>query len=284
MRRKEDVSKQTYPRQIRKDTKQLNDLVSYIENCCNPFSGNESELINLATGKAAPKEVSSFLLNVMNIGKQEYDKFVERVIADPAAFEKPIKKQTINNFASIKAKVKRTRNDKVKVLKMERNFVSTLLVASIERKIDMEVVIRYPLHPLPLCLAQPDGTMNKTVKSVLFDIVGARIKSTPPSHIDVSVVDGLFFFHLHATKLPNTFGKIAEFYLRQLFRSTPAKRVDFVLDRSAVSPSIKDCERDLRTDGMRGLVYRITGPNQTKPSNFLKELRGDGFKKALVSL
>ena len=82
----------------------------------------------------------------MNIGKQEYDKFVERVIADPAAFEKPIKKQAINNFASIKAKVKRTRNDKVEVLKMERNFVSTLLVASIERKIDMEVVIRYPLH------------------------------------------------------------------------------------------------------------------------------------------
>lgn len=279
--RKEDVSKETYPSRIRKDTKQLNDLLSYIKKCRNPFIGNDEELINIGTGKAASKEVSSFLLNITTIGNNEYEKFVLSVIEDPLAFEKPIKKQLINNFASMGEKVKRVRNNQVEVLKMERNYLSTLLVTALEKKIDMELVLQYPLSPIPLVFAHLDGSMNKTVKSVLYDILDGRVKSTPPRSIDVLIIDGLFFLHLHGSHLPNTFGKITQHLLTQLCRTT-AKCIHVVFDR-CVSPSIKDHERDRRSTGGRDAFYEISGPHQTKPTNFLKELRCDSFKKAFIS-
>ena len=279
--RKEDVSKENYPSRIRKDTKQLNDLLSYIKKCRNPFSGSDDELINIATGKAASKEVASFLLNITNIGNNEYEKFVLSVINDPSAFEKPIKKQVINNFASMGEKVRRVRNNQVEVLKMERNYLSTLLVTALEKKMDMELVLRFPLSPIPLVFAHPDGSMNKTVKSVLYDILDGRVKSTPPRRIDVLIIDGLFFLHLHGSHLPNTFGNIARFLLTQLCRTT-AKCIHVVFDR-CVSPSIKDHERDRRSSGGRDAFYEISGPNQTKPTNFLKELRCDKFKTAFIS-
>ena len=84
----------------------------------------------------------------MTADTQEYQRFVQSVISDPTAFEKPIKKQVINNFASIGATTKRIRNNQVEVLKMERNYLSTLLVTAIEKKIDLEMVLKYPLSPI----------------------------------------------------------------------------------------------------------------------------------------
>ena len=206
--KKDDVSRETYPSRIRRDTQHLNDLMSYIKKCKDPFEGNEDVLVNLATGKFATKEVTDFLLNASKIGKIAYEDFVQRNNDDPSAFEKPIKKQFINNFASMGAKVKRIKNNKVETLKMERNYLSTLLIIAINNKIDMETVLEYPLSPIPLVFGHLDGSMNKTMKSVLFDILGARVKSVPPWEIDVLIMDGLFFLHLYGSKLPMTFGKI----------------------------------------------------------------------------
>ena len=85
--------------------------MSYIKKCKDPFEGNEDVLVNLATGKFATKEVTDFLLNASKIGKIAYEDFVQRNNDDPSAFEKPIKKQFINNFASMGAKVKRIKNN-----------------------------------------------------------------------------------------------------------------------------------------------------------------------------
>lgn len=62
---------------------------------------------------------------------------------------------------------------------MERNYLSTLLVTALQKKIDLEVVLRYPLSPIPLVYAHPDGSINKKVKSVLYHILDGRVKSSP---------------------------------------------------------------------------------------------------------
>ena len=47
--------------------------------------------------------------------------------------------------------------------------------------------------------------------------------------------------------------------------------------------SIKDNERDKRdADGERASKFHITGPNQTRPLNFLEALRNDDFKRAYI--
>ena len=51
-----------------------------------------------------------------------------------------------------------------------------------------------------------------------------------------------------------------------------------------MKPSIKDNERDKQdADGERDSKFPITGPNETRPLNFLESLRNDDFKRSLIT-
>ena len=58
------------------------------------------------------------------------------------------------------------------------------------------------------------------------------------------------------------------------------KAIHLVFDKT-ISPSVKDCERDKRSDN-RAAAYHITGPEQKRPGNWLKAMRQDQFKEALI--
>ena len=129
---KDDLATENHPSRIRKDHAQMENLLSAIKSSKNPFIDCEDALYNISSGKATTNEVRDFLLSTFVQGKVLYEQFVQNVIDDPANFEKPIKKQKILNFASMAAKVKRVRNQKVEVVKMERNLMGRLLILSIE--------------------------------------------------------------------------------------------------------------------------------------------------------
>ena len=263
---KDDLATENHPSRIRKDHAQMENLLSAIKSSKNPFIDCEDALYNISSGKATTNEVRDFLLSTFVQGKVLYEQFVQNVIDDPANFEKPIKKQKILNFASMAAKVKRVRNQKVEVVKMERNLMGRLLILSIENKIDMETIFGFPMTPLPLVYCHPDGSLNKTAKSVLFHLLEKKVKSLPPRSIDVLIVDGFFFLHqFNNSALPKTFGKIVRDILVKLCR-TQAKTIHLIFDR-ILTPSIKDAERDLRATDERSATYRISGPDQTKPQN-----------------
>ncbi|KZR97548.1 Uncharacterized protein APZ42_007508, partial [Daphnia magna] len=61
----------------------------------------------------------------------------------------------------------------------------------------------------------------------------------------------------------------------------PANRIDLVFDTTK-SPSIKDMERDQRSEEERNLPIKLTGPNQKTSSDLKKFLRNDSFKQELV--
>jgi len=48
------------------------------------------------------------------------------------------------------------------------------------------------------------------------------------------------------------------------------------------SPSIKDVERDQRSDSDRNSTFKISEPNQRRSDDFIKSLRNDEFKKEVV--
>lgn len=62
--------------------------------------------------------------------------------------------------------------------------------------------------------------------------------------------------------------------------ATKASRIDLVFDQY-FSPSIRDYERDLRHEE-RSINNIITGPEQTRPVDYAKELKKISFKEALV--
>ncbi|CAH0663654.1 unnamed protein product [Spodoptera exigua] len=131
---------------------------------------------------------------------------------------------------------------------------------------------------MPLSLCHMDGTINKTDKSALMRDLEKKIESTEPESTDVLIIDG--FFLLHTLKdIPRTFGGMSKKILHILCKYN-VERIDLIFDRY-FSPSIKDTEHGLR-ENVKSTDFRISGPQQVRPSDFAKELKNIKFKDALV--
>jgi len=241
--------------------------MEFILECRDPYEPNDDDdlLINISTGKAATHDATSFLLNVIDIGAKARDNFIQSVSARPSAFEEPIRRQKVYTFASDAARVKKKSADGTKVIevRMERDLMGTILAISLENKVDMEYVLAFPLTPVPLCFSHLDGSMVKTKKSILYEILENRIPSCKklPARVDFQLIDGFFLLRLFVD-LPSTFGGVARAILSKICNTT-ARRIDLVFDRT-VSPSIKDSERDRRSDSGRDLPFIISG-NRSEP-------------------
>ena len=98
---------------------------------------------------------------------------------------------------------------------MVRDLFGSILYASLQRKIDMAEILKYPLTPIPLSLCHVDGTMQSTKKSVLIKELESRIKTDDPPYIDASIIDGMFFLHL-LVELPGTFRLISKHIFKRL--------------------------------------------------------------------
>lgn len=109
-------------------------------------------------------------------------------------------------------------------LHLLRDLMGRILAISLEKKIYMQVVLSFPLTPVPLCFSHVDGTINKTDKSVLFKALERRVCSQPPTIVDVVIVDGFFSLHLIVDP-PATFGKTARYILIKLLAMTVARNV-----------------------------------------------------------
>ena len=109
----------------------------------------------------------------------------------------------------------------------------------------MAKVLSFSLPPTPLSLSHVDGTILKTQKSSkLMEELESRIFSEKPNHVDVTIINAMFFLHLWKHVLA-TFGTIARFLLIKAF-AQKGKNIHLVFDE-VVSPPIKDCERDSRS-------------------------------------
>lgn len=146
----------------------------------------------------------------------------------------------------------------------------------------MESVLQYSLTPLPLSLVHIDGIMIKTGKSQLLRHMEKIIKSEEcPEERNYDVVDGMFILRTLPTKLPETYGELSSYILRNLC-SSKSSRIDVIFDRYK-SPSIKDSERITRSSAAEYKQdFCIQGPHQKRPKDFHQTLNNPNFKVALI--
>ncbi|KAH9633286.1 hypothetical protein HF086_000885 [Spodoptera exigua] len=105
-----------------------------------------------------------------------------------------------------------------------------------------------------------------------------EVEHDEPPQIDVLIIDR--FFLLHTMKnVPKKFGSISKKML-QMVTQLKASRIDVIFDQY-FTPSIKNYEHSQRFESAQ-LEYTITGPEQVRPSDFVKELKNSNFKEALV--
>lgn len=120
--------------------------------------------------------------------------------------------------------------------------------------------------------------MLKTSKSTLAKVLKSKTEMVEPTHINVEIIDGFYYLHLIGSSIAQTFNKIAEAILIKIC-SRNATEIYLIFYRY-LSPSIKDCERESRKEF--DIPYKISGPQQTRPKNFLQSLKNYRFKEALV--
>ena len=86
---------------------------------------------------------------------------------------------------------------------MERDLFGSTLCLALQRKINMEEVLTYPLKPIPVSLCHIDGKMSKTTKTTLMKEFEKSSVLDNPKMFEVVILEGIFFFHL-LPDLPET--------------------------------------------------------------------------------
>eukprot|EP00794_Sanderia_malayensis_P011581 gene11581-12774_t len=103
----------------------------------------------------------------------------------------------LSAFVSLKAKSVRKIKDKTYTITAERGIFAKLLVIGEKRcTVSMQELLSYSLGPIPWSLAKPDGTLVKTTKSKLLNVVEEGIETLVALPIGtVLVFDGMVILH-----------------------------------------------------------------------------------------
>lgn len=280
LRPDQDITADLEQSRIKKHSLQLEQCLNHIKQNMNPFAKDVDKdlLYNISTGQAVTPEIEDFLLNVETIGNEQREQFIRECSTDEERFEKVIKRNKIQNFATVAPKQKISIAGKRIAIQMQRDLFGQLFSLSLEQTLNIDKVLAYPLTPVPLALCHIDGTICKTDKSVLLKVLQKEIDSNPPERCDVIIYDG--FFNIHSIKdVPSSFGNVSK-KLMQVFTNNNADTVIIAFDRY-VFPSIKDNEHSLRSR-VQGQRFQINGPDQVRPSNFSDALKNIYFKEALI--
>lgn len=104
------------------------------KSCQNSFTENDTDLINLSTGKACSAAKKHFLLNVTEKGESLRAEFIQRCVDNPVSFIKPITRQKVMNFSAEGAKVKKKGADgNIQQARMERDIMGRILAIALEK-------------------------------------------------------------------------------------------------------------------------------------------------------
>lgn len=257
------------PSRILKDEEDVAAVLSVLtETFIHPFS--EQPLVSISTGIEVPRALSDEILNAENIGTDAMKAFMsERLGIEPVkSFFDPIKKIKLASFSNLnKTKTCKTK-DKVFSLKMSKDLFAKVAIIAQKRSVDLKALFRYPLGPLPLALAEMDGSLKKTVKSSLFHKLEGSNSFSDDYPVNYAIiVDGMATVRqMKVTKL--TYKEFAKKLLGCVISSGKmATRIDVVFD-VYLDNSIKDVERNRRSHGELS-VQQIVPSAEIKQWNLL---------------
>ena len=231
---------------IRKDEEAVQSLVELMENNWTDPFGPPSEVVCLSTGATASPEISKDLLTAQEKGNNAYLEFQEkRLDKQETSFFDPLPKMNLKTFDN-KEKATRKAPKKEVILKSDHKLFGHMLLVASSREVNMKDVLQHPLGPLPWALANDDGSLKKTNKSVLARNLEGR--SSPAETIPkptACVFDGMNI--LHKMRGDNmTFGELSDHLFAFVLRTSEGcTRIDMIFDVYQQS-SIKQAERQSR--------------------------------------
>ncbi|MES9879525.1 MAG: hypothetical protein ABW185_01435 [Sedimenticola sp.] len=286
--------KEATPQRVKRDENDVCAIIRTVEErMIDPFTGTNSTsddpapLLNIATGVIAPEDVKRDLRNAKEIGTQAMNTFVsERLNTEHIGFFETLPNLKLKTFSSLCQKaVVKTGNDKKMSLDTDRDLFSRLIVVSKTRDVDLQGLFQYELSAVPLSLAKPDGSLNKSTKSTLLHELEKEVcvsgKLTNQDGSTCWLVDGMAVLQMVKFGTANTFGELADILLGVTLKPIVARtatRIDIVFDRYDHVDSIKAFER-ARRQHPNAIRVIIKGPQFPLPKQWDKFI-GDPANKA----
>ncbi|KAJ8049553.1 hypothetical protein HOLleu_02339 [Holothuria leucospilota] len=272
---------------MKRDKEDVEKIINTTNNMINPFEYEQEELINITSGVVAAQDITHDIRCARQRGDEEFMKFAkERIQTEEADLFEGMKKLKQKTFTDMAKTSKRKVKGKEIALKADRNLLARLVVVGRHRQIDLQHMLTYSLGPLPLSLANPQGSLVKTNKATLLHVIES-LPEKPVTEIPVGgvyVIDGMALIQqLDINKLPGerTFHNLALVILRRLVsraNANKSKEIHFVTDTYR-EISIKNAEREKRAAGGSQLM-RIHG--QPLPKQWKKFLSNGENKKSLI--
>ena len=171
------IYKSTRPSEFLKSEKYVTSVIRVLtEEYINPFGDdlNKESLFNLSSGLQVDIVLAKRILDNINVGKKCYKDFIDnRLESENENIHNPIKRQNPSLFNVAKKTVTVKGKSKTDTVEVNRNVLNKLLAYSAKtgKTINFKETLSYPLSPVPLSLAHPDGTRRSTTKSALTDIL-----------------------------------------------------------------------------------------------------------------
>ena len=238
------------PSRIERDNRDVCTIVEILtEAFINPFS--ESPLVCISTGIVASETLSNDILNAKEEGTKSMEKFIIERLSNERdkSFYDPLKKLKLKTFRSMNKCEEFKCKDKTVTLHASKDIFLKIAIIAQKRSVDLKLLFRYPLGPLPLSLAEPDGTLKKTVKSSLMHKFEEDLDPVTSIVGNFAfIADGMACIR-QLKVLKSTYAEFAVNLLNFIFsQSMSANRIDIVFD-VYIKNSIKDIERQRRTSG-----------------------------------
>ena len=169
--------------------------------------------------------INPFELDIDMDGEMEFKEFVtSRLHTGRAQFNSTIPRKKLQLFKSPTIKIQKSAESKITTISLNRNMIGKLLSLSTEfgKPINFKEALCYPLSPIPLSLANGDGSRRVTQKSKLSDIVissyNPSYTTTPPEKQNTSyIVDLIAHIRTQTVKVRDTF----EEYIIRILEALP---------------------------------------------------------------
>lgn len=249
-------------------------------------------LQNIATKDLATSDIQDSLLKAQTLGQFKLDTFVkERMMAldkshTQVKLSDPLHKSNAKTFKSL-YEVKMVISGKETILKADRNILQRLITAyQAGRNVDLNRILCHELMPVPISLANTNGSLRTGNKAILADVMMKDVICPPDIPIPSAsclIIDGqALVVTLDKPAGVFNFGQLADAFLKLvLFMGTSFKRIDVTFDRYNET-SIKAGTRDRRLKHAHLVRRVIENGSVPIPNNFSDFLAKSENKKDLA--
>ena len=238
-------------------------------------------MVSFSSGTNASEEVQNDLLNAESVGKTKSKEFIDnRIKRNSVGFYDVIKKNQLKTFSTMKQVKKLNVNGKDVIIQADRSFFARILILQEKRSISTRELLKYSLGSMAWSLATPEGSIYKSVKSKLLNVLEDKIPVLgliPPKA--ARTYDGMCIIQQLPTGL-ETFGDLSECVLKRI-TSNDSSHIFFVTDQYW-KHSIKSCERSNRRVNTGSIRVTVIRHEKKLPKQMKKYLSVGESKEELV--